>query len=102
MDLTFRNNELSGSTSAPALITFTQIQVMLGIVEGNPPNYTGSQFLHFTTYDIRDPQGSLTGAYIDHPATDPFVGGPCAADVVHEPLGNTLLINGSTVANTGP
>ena len=72
------------------------------MLEGTPPPYAAFQFLHITTFAIDDPDHVLAGAYIDHPATDPFVGGTCSADTIHEELHNTLRINGSLVANTAP
>jgi hypothetical protein len=56
--------------------------------------------LHNATYIITDPQGSLAGYLKDHPSTDPFVGGLCAADVASEILGNTLTYNGAVVLPT--
>ena len=102
LDLSFRENTLSDSTFKPALISFTQLQTTLSVLEGNPPPYAQFQFLHITTFTIDDPDHVLAGAYIDHPATDPFVGGTCSLDTIHEELHNTLRINGSLVDNTAP
>jgi hypothetical protein len=100
-DLTFRDNELRDSTFKPSIITFTQLQTTLTVLAGLP-NYTAFQFLHNTTFDIDDRDGTLADAYILHPATDPFVGPPCSADVNNEVLGNTLRINGLLIPNTAP
>ena len=66
-------------------------------LEGLPNNFANSQFLHLTTYRIDDPDNALEGRFTDHRASDPFVGGTCILDTTHEPLNNTLEINGSLV-----
>ena len=56
------------------------------------------QYLHASTYTISDSDGTLAGAWVDHPAADPFVG-PCPADASNEALGNVLLYNGTALPN---
>ena len=50
-------------------------------------------YLHAAHFAITDKDGTLEDAWIDNPATDPFVG-PCPGDTTNEPLGNVLLYNG--------
>lgn len=101
-DLTFRENELAESTFRPAVITFTNFQATLGILEGAAPNFTMQQFQHFSTYNIGDRQNLLGGAVVQHPANDPFTGPPCEADTTSEQLHNVLRINGTTLPNAVP
>jgi hypothetical protein len=54
------------------------------------------QYLHSATYNISDPEGSLAGAWIDHPELDPYIG-ECPNDADHEALHNTLIYNGVAV-----
>lgn len=97
LDLTLRENTLADSALISAVITFTQLQRALDTLEGIPINFAQSQFLHLTTYRIDDPDNALEGRFTDHRTFDPFVGGTCILDTTHEPLNNTLEINGSLV-----
>jgi hypothetical protein len=56
------------------------------------------QYLHGATFNITDPDGTMTNAWIDHPATDPFLG-PCLGDATNEPLDNDLTYNGVVIPN---
>ena len=93
IDLELKDNVLSGSRLAPALVTFTRNDAAL-----DPGALSRWQYLHDATFAITDPQGSLADAWIDHPAADPFVG-PCPGDATNEALGNTLRYNGDGVPN---
>jgi hypothetical protein len=93
-DLELRGNTLSGSRFIPALIAFTRNQAALHQV---PLDMW--QYLHSTTYDITDPDGTLSDALIDHPEVDPFIG-PCPNDGAHELLNNTLIYNGTVLPHT--
>jgi hypothetical protein len=93
--LDLRGNTLSGSRFLPALITFTRNQAAL-----HQFPFDSWQYLHSSTYDITDPDGTLSDALIDHPASDPFIG-PCPNDAVHELLGNTLIYNGTILPRQG-
>ncbi len=96
-DLSFRDNTLTGSLSKAALISFTQLQATLGTL-----SLSRTQYLHIATFRIDDRDHVFTGALIDHPEKDQFVGGPCSADTIAESLGNMLSINGLPVGNTPP
>jgi hypothetical protein len=93
LDLSFRENTISNSVLRSAFVTFTQFQASLAVLEGTLPPPQGSQYLHFTTFKIDDPDGALNGWYLDHPTVDPFVGGTCSLDANHESLDNTLDVN---------
>src|SRR5262249_42771798 len=95
LDVTLIGNTLSGSLLTPALISFTRFQATL-----NSAQMPSWQYLHNGTYIINDAEGALAGYVKDHPSTDRFVGGLCAADIFHEPLGNTLEYNGGIVQPT--
>jgi hypothetical protein len=98
LDLSLRQNTVADSALRSAIVTFTQLQRELDTLEGIPINFAQSQFLHLTTYRIDDPDNALEGWFTDHRASDPFVGGTCILDTTHEPLNNTLEINGSLIA----
>jgi hypothetical protein len=91
-DISLRGNTLTGSHLTPALISFTRNSASF-----NPATRGAWQFLHGATYVIDDPEGSLTGYWLDHAETDRFTGGVCPADAAAEVLGNTLIYNGATV-----
>jgi hypothetical protein len=91
MDLELAGNTLAGSLQAPALVTFTRNSASL-----NPSTLSLWQYLHGASFAISDRDGTLANAWIDNPATDPYVG-PCPADGTHESLGNVLTYNGSTL-----
>lgn len=93
IDVDFVGNTLTNSLTRPALITFTR-----NIAALNPSILPLWQYLHDATFDISDVDGSLADAWIDHPATDPFVGS-CPGDATHESLGNVLIYNGEVLAN---
>jgi len=97
LDLTFLNNTVAGSTNLPGVISFTRQQTTLG--QPNSPQ-SSWQYLHNAVYSVIDPQHLFAGAKVDNPVDDPFVGGPCAADVVHEALNNSLTINGVRQSHT--
>lgn len=91
LDLSLAGNLLTGSRLTPALLSFTRITA------ATAPSTLGQwQYLHGARYVISDVDGSLAGAWIDHPASDPFVG-PCPADASHEPLENEIVYNGATL-----
>jgi hypothetical protein len=79
------------------VLSFTQLQVTLGLGQ-----LARLQYLHNAEYRIEDRDYVLAGQLLDHPATDPFLGGPCASDIAREPLGNALWINGLLIPNTAP
>jgi hypothetical protein len=95
VDLTLAGNVLTGSLQTPALVTFTRNTAAL-----NPALLPLWQYLHAATFAISDRDGTLTGAWIDHPASDPILG-PCPADATNEPLGNVLLYNGFVLLPNG-
>jgi hypothetical protein len=88
IDLTLAGNTVTGSLLTPGLVTFTRNAAAL-----TPSMLPQWQYLHATTFMISDGDGTLADAWIDHPATDPFVG-PCPGDAAHEPLENVLIYNG--------
>ena len=92
-DLEFAGNTVTGSLQAPALVTFTRHNAAL-----NSSMLPQWQYLHAATYTISDSDGILADAWIDHPASDPFLG-PCPGDASNEPLGNTLVYNGVVLPN---
>jgi hypothetical protein len=93
-DLELHDNTLSGSRFVPSLITFTRNQAAL-----HQFPFDLWQYLHASTYDITDPDGTLADAVIDNPAVDPFIG-PCPNDAAQEVLGNTLVYNGTVLPHT--
>jgi len=93
IDLRFAGNTLSGSLLTPGLVTFTRNMAAL-----NAALLPQWQYLHDATFTISDQDAVLAGAWIDHPATDPFLG-PCPADATHEALGNVLIHNGQALPN---
>jgi hypothetical protein len=94
VDLELLANTLIDSELAPALLSFTRNSASF-----DPGELQAWQFLHFATYNISDPHFSLNGFLVDHPATDPFVGGLCPGDVTHEALDNHLVYNQATIPN---
>jgi hypothetical protein len=56
------------------------------------------QYLHNATFAITDDEETLAGAWIDHPAADPFLG-PCSGDATYESLNNLFIYNGQVVPN---
>ena len=88
IDLTLAGNTVTGSLLTPGLVTFTRNTAAL-----TPSTLPQWQYLHATTFMLSDRDGTLADAWIDHPASDPFVG-PCPGDAAHEPLQNTLIYNG--------
>lgn len=93
MNLRFVRNTVFGSSLNGSLITFTRSTGAL-----NPALLAQAQYLHAASLMISDRDGSLADAWIDHPATDPFIG-PCPGDGTHEPLGNLLVYNGQVQPN---
>ena len=93
IDLRFAGNTLSESLLTSSLITFTRNQAAL-----TPSLLPQWQYLHGATFTIEDQDAILANAWIDHPATDPFLG-PCPADAAHEVLGNLLIYNGQMLLN---
>ena len=93
VDLELGGNSLTSSLQAAALVTFTRNTAAL-----NPSSLSLWQYLHGATFTVSDSDGTLAGAWIDHPASDPFVG-PCDGDAANEPLDNVLLYNGVAIAN---
>jgi hypothetical protein len=91
--VTFAGNTVAGSQLSQALVTFTRNQAALTFAL-----LSLWQYLHGATFTIDDRDGTLANAWIDHPATDPFLG-PCPGDATHEPLLNTLIYNGVEVPN---
>ena len=93
MELRFGGNTISGSLLTPSLVTFTRSFAAL-----NATLIPQFQYLLDSTFTIWDPELVLAGAWIDHPAADPFVG-PCPNDAMQEPLGNVLIYNGQVLPN---
>jgi hypothetical protein len=91
--LRFEGNTLSGSLLRSGLVTFTRSLAAL-----SPTTLPQWQYLHDASFTISDHDGILAGAWIDHPANDPFLG-PCPADATHETLGNVLIYNGLVLPN---
>ena len=94
VNLTLADNELRGSLLTPGLVSFTRNTAALA-----PGTMTSWQYLHGGRFTIRDPDRSLAGYWLEHPAADPVVDGFCGADATAEPLGNRLVYNGSVVPN---
>lgn len=93
MGLTLSGNTLTGSLAAPALISFTRSAVAF-----TPGMLSQWQYLHNATFAITDDEETLAGAWIDHPAADPFLG-PCSGDATYESLNNLFIYNGQVVPN---
>lgn len=93
IDLKLQGNTVADSVLTPALVTFTRNTSAL--IPSMLPQW---QYLHAATFTITDPQGTLAGAWIDHPERDPFLG-PCPEDAVNEPLGNILRYNDLVMTN---
>jgi Protein of unknown function (DUF1565) len=93
VDLELAGNTLTNSLQAPALVTFTRNTAAL-----TPSMLSLWQYLHGATFTVSDSDGTLAGAWIDNPASDPFIG-PCAGDAVNEPLDNVVAYNGVTLAS---
>ena len=93
MGLTLNGNTLTGSLATPALISFTR-----GAVAFMPAMLSQWQFLHNATFTITDDEETLAGAWIDHPAADPFLG-PCSGDAMYESLNDLFIYNGQVVPN---
>jgi Protein of unknown function (DUF1565) len=92
-DIELAGNSLAGSLQTPALVTFTRQQSAL-----NPALLPQWGYLHAAHFAISDKDGTLEDAWIDHPATDPFVG-PCPDDATNEPLENVFVYNGVVLPN---
>ena len=88
INLTLAGNTVTGSLLTPGLLTFTRNTAAL-----TPSMLPQWQYLHAATFVISDRDGTLADAWIDHPASDPFLG-PCPGDAAHEPLQNALIYNG--------
>jgi hypothetical protein len=88
-DLDFKGNTLTNSSTAATIISFTRYTAAL-----NPAMLGQWQYLHGASFNISDADGMFAGAWIDNPATDPFIG-PCPMDATHEPLHNVLMMNGT-------
>lgn len=95
-ELDLRGNTLSGSRFVPSVIAFTRNQAAL-----HQAPLARWQYLHGATYEIRDADGTLADALIDHPEVDPFIG-PCPNDATNEALQNKLIYNGLDLAPTTP
>lgn len=93
IELELAGNSVTGSQVTPALITFGRSLAAL-----DPSILPLWQYLHGTTFDISDRDGTLQDAWIDHPANDPYIG-PCPADATNESLENVLMYNGAAVPN---
>ena len=93
IDLTLQGNTLADSVLTPALVTFTRNTSAL--IPSMLPQW---QYLHAAAFTITDPQGTLAGAWIDHPERDPFLG-PCPEDAANEALGNILRYNDLVITN---
>jgi hypothetical protein len=93
-DLSFRGNTLEGSAIAAAVVSTTRYLVSMKL---NPAanSLANWQYLHGATISLDDPDLVLGSFRYDHPEFDRFTGGSCTADVVAEPLGNTIIYNGS-------
>jgi hypothetical protein len=96
IDITLKNNTITGNTKKPALITFTRSTATL-----NTTQLPLWQYLHGSTFTVSDPDGSLAGYQLDHRLNDPPIPPPqCPNDVVSEPLGNHFLYNGIEIAGS--
>ncbi len=93
VNLEFDGNSLEGSLQTPALVTFTRNQSAV-----NPSLLPQWGYLHGSHFAITDKDGTLANAWIDHPASDPFIG-PCPGDETNEPLENVLFYNGVVLPN---
>lgn len=93
IDVELADNTLAGNQYAPALVSFTKDSVAF-----SPATLPLWQYLHGATYTISDRDGELEDAWIDHPASDPFLG-PCPGDATNEALGNVLIYNGVVLPN---
>jgi hypothetical protein len=93
IDIKLQDNTVTGSLVTDALVTFTRSTTAL-----NTAQLPLWQYLHGATFDITDPDGTMANAWIDHPATDPFLG-PCSGDATNEVLDNVLIYNSAVIAN---
>lgn len=93
IDLRLKDNTLRNSLVTPALVTLTRRDAAL-----DPETLSEWQYLHRAAFTLSDSQQTLAGAWIDHPARDPFVG-TCPGDAAHEALENRLRYNGVVLPN---
>ena len=98
-DITLIKNMIAANHLTPALITFTRSTAAFNPKELEPTrNGVSWQYLHGAVYTIRDPANEIAGYWFDHPANDPVLSS-CVNDQTKEQLNNTLIINGTTIAN---
>jgi hypothetical protein len=87
------DNTVADNFLTSALVTFTRNTAAI-----DPTQLPQWQYLHGATLTIVDRDGVFSNAWIDHPASDPFLG-PCSSDATHELLGNVLIYNGAFMQN---
>lgn len=92
LDLTLQGNSIEGSLLTPAWVLFTR-------VFAQPRQLRQFGYLHGSTFEVTDPEGSIVGSWLHHPEHDTWVDGVCSADATAEPLGNTLIYNGAVIPN---
>jgi hypothetical protein len=95
IDLSLRDNIVSGNAYSQALIAFTRGSTAINTAQR--PQY---QYLHGATFTVDDRDRSLAGYLFDHPKDDPYLGS-CTGDQTRESLGNTLIVNGEIIPNGG-
>ena len=84
--VTFQNNDVTGNSRTPLALTFTR-----NIAANDPRRLdptlfaTSFQYVQNSFFSVSDPDGSLVGAWLDHPLTDPIDG---------RTLNNHLFLNG--------
>jgi hypothetical protein len=96
IDLTLKNNVITGSTALPALITFTRSSTTL-----LPSQRSQYKYLHNSTFRISDSSGSLAAYTLDHRDNDPASAAQlCPGEALSQPLGNHFFYNGVEIAGS--
>jgi hypothetical protein len=96
IDLTLKNNVITGSTLLPSLITFTRSTTAL-----NPAMRNQYKYLHNSTFAVSDPDGTLAGYTLDHRNNDPATAAQlCPGEPASAPLGNHFFYNGVEIAGS--
>jgi len=86
IDVTFQNNDVTGNSRTPLALTFTRNIAANDPMRLDPTLFaTSFQYVQNSFFSVSDPDGSLVGAWLDHPVTDPIDG---------RTLNNRLFLNG--------
>ncbi len=85
IDVTFKDNDVTGNLRAPLALTFTRNIAATDRRRLDPKLFaTSFQYVQNSFFSVSDPDGSLVGGWLDHPVTDPIDG---------RTLNNRLFLN---------